>query len=281
VPPGVAGELHVGGAGVARGYLNRPELTAERFVTDPFSDDPTARLYRTGDLGRFRLDGDIEYLGRIDQQVKIRGFRIEPGEIEAVMCALPAVRDAIVLSHGRNEHMRLVGYVIPNENDPGMVAALRRELQARLPNHMVPAHLIPVDAFPLTVNGKLDRAALPRPEDGRPSVDTPYAAPERALERQIAGAFKEVLGVQQVGLNDNFFDLGANSLLLVLVHRKLKDTLGRDLSVVSLFQYPNAAALAAHLGSLSSGDTHSITEQAEDRGIQRRAARDRRRALLR
>jgi acyl carrier protein len=278
VPPGVVGEIHVGGAGVARGYLNKPDLTAERFIADPFGSDPAARLYRSGDLARLRLDGDIEYLGRIDHQVQIRGFRVELGEIEAALTAHPAVRDAVVLLHGQDERMRLVGYVVPAPGAPPEPAALRRHLQARLPDYMVPAVLIPVDAFPLNANGKLDRAALPQPGESQPALEAAYAAPESVLERQIAAVFGEILGIDRVGLHDSFFDLGANSLLLVQVHRKLREVLDHDLPVIGLFQYPTVAALAGHLAGRSSGATPSAMQEAQERVARRRAARGRRRA---
>jgi amino acid adenylation domain-containing protein len=279
VPIGAAGELYVGGGGVARGYLYRSELNEERFVPDPFASDPEARLYRSGDLARFLgPDDDIEYLGRIDQQVQIRGFRVELGEIESVLGAHPGVREAVVLPQGQGALMRLVGYFVPAPGEPPAAIELRRYLQARMPEYMVPATLIQVDAFTMTANGKLDREALPRPEDDSwRASDEAYRAPESALERRIAAAFQEVLGIGRVGLHDNFFDLGANSLLLVQVHRKLCQELDLDLPVISLFQYPTLAALAAHLADRQPGQP-SATQQARQRAARRKAAREKRRS---
>jgi amino acid adenylation domain-containing protein len=274
VPIGVTGELYVGGGGVAQGYLNRPELTAERFVADPFGGDPQARLYRSGDLARLLApDGDIEYLGRIDHQVQIRGFRVELGEIAAVLGTHPDVREAIVLPWGEDGAMRLIGYFIPAADEVPATGELRRHLQAQLPDYMIPAALIAVETFPVTVNGKLDRAALPRPDHSRPQVDGAYAAPEGELEQGIAALFREVLGIERVGLHDNFFDLGANSLLLVRVHRKLREQLARDIPVIRLFQYPTVAALAEQLDDRQSAAQPSGPQQALERGARRKAAR--------
>jgi acyl carrier protein len=277
VPIGVAGELYVGGAGVTRGYLHRPELTDERFIPDPFEAGPAARVYRSGDLGRFTADGDIEYLGRIDHQVQIRGFRVELGEIEAVLSAHPGVREAVVLPHGQGEQLQPVGYYIPASGGTPATAGLRRYLQARLPDYMMPTRLIPVEAFPMTANGKLDRDALRRPDKLRQMDDAPYAPPRSVLERRIASVFQEVLGIGRVGLNDNFFDLGANSLLLVQMHRKLREQLEPDIPVVRLFQYPTVAALAGQLADTVSGRSPSATRVAQERVARRKAAREQRR----
>ena len=261
---------------MACGYLHRPDLTAERFVDDPFSSDPASRLYRSGDLARFVLaDGDIEYLGRIDEQVQIRGFRVELGEIELVLAGHPAVRGAAIVAEGQGEQMRLVGYFIPAQAEAPASGSLRRFLQAKLPDYMVPAALIPLDAFPMTTNGKLDRKALPRPDGSRLDIDLAYAAPQTELEQRIASVFQDVLKIDHVGLHDNFFDLGANSLLLVQVHRKLKNCADCAAPVIRLFQYPTVAGLAAHLAE--SGNQSSARQQVQERVGRRRAARDSRR----
>jgi acyl-coenzyme A synthetase/AMP-(fatty) acid ligase/acyl carrier protein len=282
VPIGVPGELYVGGGGVARGYIARPELTEERFVPDRFGADLQARLYRSGDLARFLApDGDIEYLGRIDHQVQIRGFRVEPGEIEAVLGTHPGVREAVVVPQGQDGQSRLVGYFVAAPGGPPATGALRHHLQARLPDYMIPAALVAVGAFPMTANGKLDRDALPPPDDGRPEVDAPYNSPKGEVERRIAAVFQEVLGIRRVGLHDNFFELGANSLLLVQVHRKLRARLERDMPVIRLFQYPTVAALAGQLADHEAGEQVSATQQAQERVARRKASREKRRSFSR
>ena len=241
VPIGVSGEIHIAGDGVARGYLNRPELTAERFVRDPFSDDPDARMYRTGDLGRWRADGAIEYLGRNDFQVKIRGFRIELGEIEARLAELPAVREVVVVAReagqngegafgasgetGTTGDKRLVAYWVAREEvseaDVPTVEALREHLRAGLPAYMMPSAFVKLDAMPLTPNGKVDRKALPAP-DADALVTHVYEAPQGPVEEALAGIWQELLGVEKVGRHDNFFDLGGHSLLIVSLVEKLR-----------------------------------------------------------
>ncbi|HET7461133.1 MAG TPA: amino acid adenylation domain-containing protein [Longimicrobium sp.] len=243
VPVGVAGELHVGGAGVARGYLGRPELTAERFVADPFGAEPGARLYRTGDRARRLPGGEIEYLGRTDHQVKVRGYRIELGEIEARLREHPGVREAVVLARDDSAgEKRLVAYVV------GDAAAdvLRAYLAERLPDYMVPAACVRLDALPLTSNGKLDRKALPAP-DGDAHAARGYEAPVGETEEALAGIWAEVLGVERVGRLDNFFELGGHSLLAVQVIACMRD-IGLHLEVESLFQRPTLAGLAAEIG---------------------------------
>jgi amino acid adenylation domain-containing protein len=241
VPVGAPGHLHLGGDGLARGYLRRPELTAERFVPDPFASSPGDRLYRTGDLARRRADGTLEYLGRIDQQVKVRGFRIEPGEIEAVLEGHPGVREAAVgVWTAPSGDRRLVAWVagdIP-------AAELRGRLAATLPAPLIPSAFVSVAALPRTANGKLDRKALPAPEA---PVATSGTAPVTETERAVAAIWRDVLGVESVGVNDNFFDLGGHSLLLVRVHDRLRRDLDVDLPLVDLFRYPDVASLARRL----------------------------------
>jgi amino acid adenylation domain-containing protein len=253
VPVGVTGEILVGGPGVAVGYLGRPELTAERFVPDPWSGSAGARLYRSGDLARYRADGELEYLGRIDHQVKIRGFRVELGEIEAVLAAHPAVREArVVLREAGASTEQLVAYVVAA--GPGGLdgAELRGFLQRQLPEHAVPALFVELDAFPLTAHGKVDRAALPAPEETRPAA--PVEAPRTDLERRIAALWQELLGRPQVGRDDNFFDLGGHSLLVAQVQGRLQSVLGRPIPIVDLFRFSTIRSLAQRLEAAPGGE---------------------------
>jgi amino acid adenylation domain-containing protein/non-ribosomal peptide synthase protein (TIGR01720 family) len=248
--PGVPGELCIGGDGLARGYLHRPDLTAERFVPDPFGTDG-GRLYRTGDLVRWLADGTIEFLGRLDDQVKIRGFRIEPAEIEAVLRQHPGIREAVVAVRESGAlGKRLVAWVVGSADsaaDARKVSdAVREHARARLPEYMVPSAIAVLETMPLTPNGKLDRDRLPEPEPER-GAGREYVAPRTEIEAQIAAVWSAVLNVETVGANDNFFDLGGHSLLLVKVHRQLRDRLSREISVVDLFQFPTVGALARHV----------------------------------
>jgi amino acid adenylation domain-containing protein len=244
-PVGVPGEIYVGGAGLARGYLGRAELTAERFVPDPFSGRPGARLYRSGDRARWLTGGDMEYMGRIDFQVKVRGFRIELGEIEAALLAHPRVREAAVLvREDAPGDQRIVAYLVPRDGEAPQPAELRPFLKERLPDYMVPSAFVALDAFPLTTNGKLDRPALPAPVAEGANGES-YVAPGTAMEREIAAVWAEVLDVERVGVHDNFFDLGGNSLLLLRVQARLRAALGREVPVVDLFRSPTVSLLAA------------------------------------
>jgi len=249
VPVGVAGELYAGGDGVAQGYLNLPELTGERFVPDPFSADPGARLYRTGDRVRWREDGAIEFLGRVDFQVKIRGFRIEPGEIETALARHPGVREAIVLAREDEPGDRRLAAYLVAEGDPPAAQDLRSHLRASLPEYMVPASFMWLAAFPITPNGKVDRARLPRPDTGREAQTAAYTAPATELEARIAAAWCEVLRLDRVGADDNFFDLGGNSLSLIKVHGRLAPSIEGGLKLVELFRFPTVRRLASHLSA--------------------------------
>ena len=276
VPTGVPGEIFIGGEGVARGYLGRPELTAERFVRNPFEAEAVPRLYRTGDLGRFRADGTIEFLGRADQQVKIRGHRIELGEIETALGRHPAVRETVVVAR---EDMpgdkRLAAYIVAAPNGKPTAAELRRWTQAKLPEAMTPSVFVFLDALPLTPNGKVNRQALPRPQGGRPEMETAYVPARTAAEKAIARIWRELLLVEQVGLDDSFFDLGGNSLLLVQAQSRLREAVGRTLPVVRLFQYPTVRALAAFLGE----SEPAAPSRAQDRGRRKQAAAHRPREI--
>jgi amino acid adenylation domain-containing protein len=304
-PIGVPGELYIGGDGLARGYLNRPDLTAERFVPNPFVDKrrrtkdegsdssfvlrPSSgtRLYKTGDLARWRADGRIEFLGRQDHQIKLRGYRIELAEIEARLVQHPTVREAVVIvREDMRGDQRLVAYVVPTEDerrqtkdeerDPSpvlrpssFVQELRAFLQEHLPAYMVPSAFVSLGALPLTPNDKLDRAALPAPDGLRPASAATYVAPRGELERAIAQIWQETLGVEKAGVHDNFFDLGGHSLLMVRVHRRLRERLKRDLTMVELFQYPTISALARYL-SPAEGEW-PVSEAGHERAQQRRA----------
>jgi amino acid adenylation domain-containing protein len=250
VPIGVPGEICIGGVAVGRGYLNRPELTEARFVADPFSRDPVARLYRTGDRGRLRADGVIEYLGRIDHQVKLRGWRIELGEIEAVLRRHPRVREAAVILRGEDRlRQSLVGFVTTTAG-PIDQEELRRHAAAALPEIMVPSSIRVLPALPLSANGKLDRGALahlPLGDEQRAADAAPLAPPVSGAERLVASVWRRVLERPDIGLHDNFFDLGGNSLLLVQVHARLRDAFERKLTLVDLFRLPTVARLAAFL----------------------------------
>lgn len=241
VPIGVHGEMFVGGHGLARGYLNRPELTGERFVADPFTDNPEDRLYVTGDLARYRPNGDLEYLGRLDHQVQIRGFRVELGEIETVLTEHPAVRETIIMVREyQDDDKRLIAYLVPNRD----IAAseLRNYLRKSLPDYMLPSDFVMLKAIPLTPNGKVDRRALPEPETF--GVQEDYVPPRNSDEEKLVAVWTEVLGVKQVGVNDNFFDLGGHSLLAVRLVNKISKEQNISVPLSALFQSPTIGQLA-------------------------------------
>jgi amino acid adenylation domain-containing protein len=247
VPVGVAGELYIGGVGVALGYLGRPELTAERFVPDPFSGEPGARLYRTGDVARWLPDGTVEFVGRADFQVKIRGFRIELGEIEARLAEYPGVREAVVLAReDAPGDKRLVAYC--TGMDRMDAEALRTHLSATLPEYMVPAAYVRLETLPLTSNGKVDRRALPAPE-GEAFATREYEAPLGEVERVVAGIWSELLGVERVGRRDHFFQLGGHSLLAVQLTSRVRQALGVEVALGELFARPTLADFAAGLAT--------------------------------
>src|SRR6185312_15688379 len=241
LPVGVAGEIYIAGEGVARGYLNRPELTAQRFVADPFSADPHARMYRSGDLGRWRADGTIEYLGRNDAQVKIRGFRIELGEIEAQLMRQGELKEVVVLAREDEPgEKRLVGYVIAKEGAASPSAeSLREHLKGVLPEYMVPSAFVALESLPLTPNGKLDRRALPAPDQSA-YTRREYEAPRGEVEEILAGIWEEVLRIERVGRNDNFFELGGHSLLIVQMLGRLR-RVGLSAEVRGVFENPGLA----------------------------------------
>ncbi|PRX05796.1 UNVERIFIED_ORG: amino acid adenylation domain-containing protein [Actinomadura viridilutea] len=276
VPVGVPGELHIGGRNLARGYLGKPELTAEKFIDHPFDDTPGARLYKTGDLARFRDDGAIEYLGRLDHQVKVRGLRIELGEIEFALTRHDRVREAVVVAreHGAGD-TRLVAYLTADERP--RTDELAAHLRERLPEYMVPSAFVVLPQFPLTPNGKIDRAALPEPEPDRDRVRAPFVAPRDDLERSIAALWCELLGVDRVGAHDNFFDLGGHSLLMAELRTRLAAQLSREVSMVELFQHPTVGALAEYLEGGPGASRDRATLGARDRAERRRQSLNRRR----
>jgi acyl carrier protein len=302
VPIGVTGEIYVGGAGVAMGYLNRPELTAERFVqlnvdsvgaqhaaphgVRPDVDSVGAQhaapllhhdqiFYRSGDLGRYLPNGEIEYLGRIDHQVKIRGFRIELGEIEAALAAHPAVREALIIAVASDDGTRLNAYYVPAASPAPDPVSLRAFLKTTLPEYMVPAAFVAMNAFPLTEHGKIDRRQLPDLD----AIPTDSALPVQEAcsesERLIVEVLKDLLKTPRIGLDDNFFDIGAQSLIIVRAHAKLKERLDRDFPLIALYQHPTVKALAAHLDGTS--ESARVTSDADERAAKARAARERRR----
>jgi amino acid adenylation domain-containing protein len=247
-PTGCAGELYVAGLGVARGYAGRPDLTAERFLPDPFARG--GRMYRTGDLAAVRADGNLAYLGRADRQVKLRGFRIELAEIESALTRQPGVRAAAVVVRAEEGEPRLAGYVVPEPLPGGgapAAADLLAGLRERLPDAMVPAVLVFLDELPRNAHGKLDAARLPAPPRTRPELAAAYAAPRSELERAIAAVWRGALQLESVGLDDNFFDLGGHSLLMTRVHAALREALGREVPLIELFQFPTVGSLARHL----------------------------------
>jgi acyl-CoA synthetase (AMP-forming)/AMP-acid ligase II/acyl carrier protein len=258
VPVGVVGELYLGGEGVARGYLRRPELTAERFVGNPFSTEAGARLYRTGDWGRYREDGAIEFVGRRDNQVKLRGFRIELGEIEAVLRQLTQVSDAIVVVREDTPgDKRLVAYVVAQGEAEVLVDRLRGELRASLPDYMVPTALVTLEALPLTPNGKVDRNALPAPEYSAAT----YVAPRTPTEEILAGIWAEVLKLERVGVHENFFELGGHSLLATQVVSRVRQALGVELPLREVFAGPTVAELGVRLEALRAGPRVLVVDE--------------------
>ncbi len=257
VPVGVYGELYIGGDGLARGYLNRPELTAEKFMPHPFSQENGARMYSSGDQARYLRDGRIELVGRLDQQVKVRGFRIELGEIEATLAQHKAIDQVVVVVRGgadSTDDKRLAAYMVATPDQEPTVGDLRGFLMESLPEYMVPTAFVFLDAFPLTPNGKVDRKALPSPDGVHPKLGSEYVAPQSEIERTITSIWQEVLKVERVGIDDNFFDLGGHSLLLVRIQGKLSEAFNRDISIIELFKYPTVNTLAQYVAQEDTSD---------------------------
>ena len=246
LPIGVTGELFIGGAGLARGYLHRPELTAERFIPNPYSTEAGARFYRTGDLARWRADGQLEYLGRRDNQVKIRGYRIELGELEAVLKKHQAIAEAVVVARQEDNDARLIAYLVASDSVVPTAGELHRYLNEKLPAYMTPAAFVMLDAMPLMPNGKVDRRALPAPESAQLSVGE-YVMARTPVEEVLAGIWAKILKLERVGLTDNFFELGGHSLLATQVVSRVRQTFGVELPLRSLFEQPTVAGLASRI----------------------------------
>lgn len=248
VPVNVAGEIYIGGDGLARGYLNRPELTAERFVPNRLGTNQSARLYRTGDLGRFRSNGEIEYLGRVDNQVKLRGFRIELGEIESVLASHASLQEAVVHVTGEGEQQKLSAYVVVNHGKEAPTAGeLRRHLRAKLPEYMVPTAYRRVEKMPLGATGKVDRGALAALSATALREEAELIAPRNEIEAKLADIWQELLQVEQVGIEQNFFELGGHSLLALQMMARIGNAFEVELQVRSVFEAPTIATLALEL----------------------------------
>ena len=268
VPTGESGDLFIGGMGLATGYLNQPELTRERFITNPFSSDPESRLYRTGDSVRCRQDGNIEFLGRLDNQVKIAGYRIELGEVEAAIQRHPAVLQTVVLALSlASGEKQLIAYVVANAQQDSLAEEIKRQLAACLPAQMVPSHVVLLDQLPLTPNGKVDRAALPSPYLATPVVKG--SSDDSSLENRLKAIWSRVLR-RDVGLDENFFDLGGSSLQLIEVHSEIVKALGRQISVTVLFEHATVRSCAQRLAD--HGDSPSVVAAAQRNASKQRLA---------
>ena len=259
VPIGVPGELYIGGKGVARGYFNRPDLTAQKFIPHPFSNEPGERLYKTGDLVSHRSDGTLEFLGRIDNQVKLRGFRIELEEIEAALLQHPDVKEsAVIVREDIPGDQRLVSYIVLNQDSSFSINQLREFLKAKLPEYMAPSVFVPLKALPLTNNGKIDRKALPAPDKVRPEQAGLFVAPRNSTELQLTEIWAEILRLDRIGIYDNFFNLGGHSLLATQLISRVRDTFQAELVVKNIFEAPTIADLAALV-------TQKLAEQADEK----------------
>ncbi len=248
VPRGVCGDIFIGGVGVGRHYINRPELSAEKFIADPFSQPYHGRLYKTGDLGRFLADGNIEFLGRADYQIKIRGFRVELGEIENYLSSHPDIQQAIVIvQNDTAEEKQLVAYFIASKNTTPASSVLRSFLRSYFPDYMVPIAYVALSAFPINANGKLDRLAFPESDIDRSALEQNYVAPGNDMELSLANLWSEILNISQIGIHDNFFHLGGHSLLVVQLVAKIRSVLNIELALCVFFQNPTIKELAAHI----------------------------------
>jgi amino acid adenylation domain-containing protein len=265
VPAGEVGEIYIGGAGVARGYVNSPDLNSQKFVPDIFSDQPGARLYRTGDLARWLPDGQLAFLGRADNLIKIRGYRIEPSEIVSVLNTHPAIQASAVVARD-DGNLRLLAYVVVTGRRPTS-SELRSLVRRQLPDYMVPAGFIAMQALPLTPNGKIDRDALPAPDDANKLPDEDFAAPRTVLEEKVAAIVANLLGLGQVGVDDNFFLIGGHSLFGAQLIARIRDTFGVDLPLRSIFDSPTVAQLAEQVESLIVANVESMTEDEVERAL--------------
>jgi amino acid adenylation domain-containing protein len=280
VPIGVGGEIYIGGEGLARGYMNQPALTAQRFIPNPFSRRPGARLYKTGDLARYRSGGDLNLLGRNDHQVKLRGYRIELSEIEAVMTQHPDVREVVVMCREDSPNdKRIVAYLVPAKESVPSTSDLRHYLQAELPAYMVPSVFVTLNELPFGPNGKVDRNALPAPEGVRPELNILYAAPETQIEKRLAEIWGSVLNVERIGRDDNFFDLGGHSFLVVKVHERIRQEMQVEIPLIKLFEFPTIYGLSQFLDNQQVDSIN--TDETEAWASRRRQALQRQRQALR
>jgi amino acid adenylation domain-containing protein len=264
-PPGLAGEIHLGGIGVARGYLRQPRMTAARFVPDPFSTVPGSRMFATGDRARWLPNGAIEHLGRDDDQVKVRGARVELGEVEAALARHPGVREVAVAARPHRDELRLVAYAVRRDESQPTASDLRRWAKSRLPDYMVPARIVFLDRLPVSAHGKLDRRALAEPDDERSTVETAFVAPRTPLEAQVAAIWIEVLSIAEVGVEDSFFDLGGHSLSLMQVAARIRESFDVDLPLQVYVDTPTVAGLAAAIAAYPSDETAATA--AESSGV--------------
>jgi acyl carrier protein len=245
LPIGVIGELYIGGSGIGRGYLNRPGLTAEKFIPNPFSAEPGSRLYKSGDLARYLPDGNIDFVGRIDQQVKIRGFRVELGEIESVLGSHEAIQQAIVLAFSHQSGGKyLAAYIILNHGHPTDGNIFRKYLKQKLPEFMIPGRFVFLDSFPMTPSGKIDRLRFPKPELTRPELNNQIVRPRTPTEKTLLKIWTEVLGINEIGVYDNFFELGGHSLMVTQVVSRVNQRYPMSLSIRNIFDSPTIADLA-------------------------------------
>ena len=266
VADGLPGELLIGGAGVGRGYLNLPELTAQKFIADPFSSAAGARLYRSGDLARKLPDGQIAFMGRMDDQIKIRGYRIEPGEISAALNRHPAISSSCVTAHTDDfGESRLAAYIVSTPNAPLTSAQLRTFLAESLPEYMVPATFVKLKFMPLTASGKVDRAALPKPTADNTLDDTPFAPPQSEIEQWLAGFLTGLLKVDRVSRSDNFFNLGGHSLMGAQLIAKVHQRFAVELSLRSLFDHPTIAGISAEIERLLFAKVETMTDEEAQR----------------
>jgi amino acid adenylation domain-containing protein len=260
VPVGITGEIVIGGAGVARGYLNRPELTAEKFIPNPFREGRDDRLYRTGDIGCYLPDGNIEFLGRLDNQVKIRGYRIELGEIEAVMNQHPAVEQSVIVAHDResSQESQLVAYFVPKQGATPSVSELCSFLQKTLPKYMIPSVFIPMTKLAITPNGKIDRKALPAANSERPLLNQGFVKPQTEIHELVAQIWRDVLKLDKIGIHDNFFELGGHSLLAIQIISRVREAFDKDVPLSAIFEAPTVGGLAATIGKTISNNASDL-----------------------
>jgi len=266
VPVGVSGELLIGGAGVARGYLNLPELSSKKFLPDPFSTDPAARVYRTGDLVRYLPNGELAFMGRIDDQIKIRGYRIEPQEVTTVLNNYPDVEASMVVAKEETSgEKRLVAYIVPRRDVVLRAGALRNALAEHLPDYMIPSTFVQLESLPLSMNGKFDRAALPVPTPENTLQEDPYAGPQTEIQQRLSTIVGTLLGADRVGIDDNFFNLGGHSLLGAQLIHRIRHIFGVELSLLSVFEYPTVRKMSAEIDRLLLAKLHAMSEDEAQR----------------